>query len=110
MYDRSFARHHRAERSARGVFMQDETSHPQPSVEAALSAAVFDATVRAMASVLAHRAPSTRPSEAGADGELPALLSPGQTARLMGISRQTVDRMVNDGELPSITMRTGPRQ
>jgi excisionase family DNA binding protein len=42
--------------------------------------------------------------------DLPALLAPQQVADLMGISRNTVDRMVDDGELPGIVLREGSRQ
>jgi excisionase family DNA binding protein len=42
--------------------------------------------------------------------DLPALLAPQQVADLMGISRNTVDRMVEDGELPGIVLREGNRQ
>jgi len=42
--------------------------------------------------------------------DLPALLAPQQVADLLGISRNTVDRMVEDGELPGIVLREGSRQ
>jgi excisionase family DNA binding protein len=42
--------------------------------------------------------------------DLPALLAPQQVADLLGISRNTVDRMVEDGELPGIVLREGNRQ
>jgi excisionase family DNA binding protein len=42
--------------------------------------------------------------------DLPALLAPQQVADLMGISRNTVDRLVEDGELPGIVIREGSRQ
>ena len=42
--------------------------------------------------------------------DLPVLLAPQVVADLMSISRNTVDRLVEDGELPSIVLRQGNRQ
>jgi len=42
--------------------------------------------------------------------DLPALLAPQQVANLMGISRNTVDRMAEDGDLPALVLREGNRQ
>jgi hypothetical protein len=42
--------------------------------------------------------------------DLPALLAPQQVGDLWGISRNTVDRMADDGELPAIVLREGSRQ
>lgn len=90
--------------------MQDDINLPRASLETALSSAIIDAVVQATAGVLARSVPPTAGSEGNSTASLPPLLSPGQAAKLMGVSRQTVDRMVADGELPSITMREGARQ
>lgn len=42
--------------------------------------------------------------------DLPPLLAPQQVADLLGVSRNTIDRMVGDDELPSIVLREGTRQ
>ncbi|PYJ69608.1 MAG: hypothetical protein DME76_08445 [Verrucomicrobia bacterium] len=42
------------------------------------------------------------------EGQL--LLSPAQVAMLLGCSRSTVDRMVADGSLPHVLLRSGRRK
>lgn len=81
-------------------------------VPAEVPPAVLEAVVRAVAAGLSPR-PGPRMAEPATGDEhvdLPALLSPPQVEALTGISRQTVDRMVRDGELPSIELRRGRRQ
>ena len=72
---------------------------------------LLEAVVRAVATALVPRQPQRAADGHGDTGEdLPPLLSPLQAATLMGVSRQTVDRMVDAGELPSIVLRKGSRQ
>jgi excisionase family DNA binding protein len=79
--------------------------------EDAVPPALLEAVGRAMMATLAPRQPAQAPRDRGEDGEdLPPLLSPQQAAGLMGVSRQTIDRMTADGELPSIVLREGSRQ
>jgi len=91
--------------------VQDEINLPAPALETALPPAVLEAAVRAMVAALVPRQPPAVPgARAVARPDLPPLLSPLQVARLIGVSRQTVDRMVDDGELPSVVLRQGGRQ
>ena len=39
----------------------------------------------------------------------PELLTPGQTAVLLGVTRQTVYRWISAGELPAMRTHNGPR-
>jgi hypothetical protein len=66
--------------------------------------------MRAMfGAALAQRA--ARPEPVADDQpDLPALLSPTQVEKLTGIDRNTIDRMVRDGELPYIVPRKGARK
>ena len=72
---------------------------------------LLEAVVRAVATALVPRQlPQAADGHGDSGDDLPPLLSPLQTATLMGVSRQTVDRMVDSGELPSIVLRKGSRQ
>lgn len=72
---------------------------------------LLEAVVRAVATALVPRQPpQAADGHSDSGDDLPPLLSPLQTATLMGVSRQTVDRMVDSGELPSIVLRKGSRQ
>ena len=72
---------------------------------------LLEAVVRAVATALVPRQPPQAADGHCDSGEdLPPLLSPLQAATLIGVSRQTVDRMVDAGELPSIVLRKGSRQ
>ncbi len=68
---------------------------------------LLQAMLRALlAEVLATQQPAvddTRP-------DLPPLLKPGQVSELTGWSRNTVDRMIAAGDLPSVTAREGAHQ
>jgi excisionase family DNA binding protein len=69
---------------------------------------LLQAMLRALlAEVQATRQPSEQDDDRA---DLPPLLSPIQVGKLMGVSRNTVDRMVEDGELPSVVLREGSRQ
>jgi excisionase family DNA binding protein len=79
--------------------------------DATVQQTVLEAAFRVLAETMQPRAAIQVPG-AGGDGEddLPPLLAPGQVATLIGVSRNTVDRMVADGELPSVVLRRGARQ
>jgi excisionase family DNA binding protein len=96
-----------------GVFgtRGSDLSLPVPVEGLGVSPAVLEAAVRVVAAALSQHQPTPAPPAAGErDGQLPPLLSPGQAGKLFGVSRQTVDRMVDDGELPSVVLREGGRQ
>jgi excisionase family DNA binding protein len=82
-----------------------------PAGDAAVQQAVLHAAFRVLAETMQPRQAVQVPA-AGGDGrdDLPPLLAPGQVAKLIGVSRNTVDRMVADGELPSVVLRRGARQ
>ena len=91
--------------------MHDKASLIGLPLEDTVPPAVLEAVVRAVAVALSPRqlVPAPRgPEDEG--GGLPPLLSPQQAAKLIGVSRQTIDRMVADGELPSVVLREGTRQ
>jgi len=74
--------------------------------------ALLEAVVRAVTQAICGFRPQEPAPSAGQDGrpDLPPLLAPQQAADLMGVSRNTVDRMVEDGDLPSVPLRQGSRQ
>jgi excisionase family DNA binding protein len=79
-----------------------------PAVPEALVEAVIRGVTQAF---YGHLPRQSGPAEAeDCRPDLPALLAPRQVADLLGISRNTVDRMAEDGELPSVVMREGSRQ
>ncbi len=89
--------------------MQNQANLPALPPEDAAPPALLEAVVRAVAAALAPRQIVQAPR--GGDREdLPPLLSPPQAGKLLGVSRQTIDRMVGAGELPSIVLREGTRQ
>lgn len=73
--------------------------------------ALLETVIRAVTQALCgQRTPETPAAGDGSRPDLPALLAPQQAAGLLGVSRNTVDRMVEDGELPSLVLREGSRQ
>ncbi len=91
--------------------MQDKASLLALPLEDTVPPAVLEAVVRAVAAALSLRQLVPVPRAQADDGEgLPPLLSPVQAGKLIGVSRQTIDRMVADGELPSVVLREGTRQ
>lgn len=75
----------------------------------ALPPGMLDAVVRTVLTVMAAQQP-TASTPADDRPDLPALLSPAQTAEVLGVDRNTVDRMVKDEDLPSIVLREGAKQ
>ena len=74
---------------------------------------LIEAIVRAVTEAFASRPGRLREASLALEDDrpdLPALLAPQQVADLFGTSRNTVDRMVEDGELPCIVLRAGNRQ
>jgi excisionase family DNA binding protein len=67
---------------------------------------VLEAAVQLVAAALAPR-PSPAPAQEPSPGPM---LTVGQTAALMGISRMTVIRKADAGELPCIVISRGTRQ
>jgi excisionase family DNA binding protein len=67
----------------------------------------LQAVIRAVAQAFGVPRP---PAEQDAADDLPPLLGPGQAAKLLGVSRNTMDRMIADGQVPSVVLREGPRQ
>jgi excisionase family DNA binding protein len=91
--------------------VHDKASVLALPLEDTVPPAVLEAVVRAVAAALSPRQLVPVPREPEDDGQdLPPLLSPVQAGRLIGVSRQTIDRMVADKELPSIVLREGTRQ
>jgi excisionase family DNA binding protein len=85
---------------------------PRAAHDAAVPGDLLEAVVRAVTGVLAGQFRGAPSPAAGDDGrpDLPPLLAPQQAADLLGVSRNTVDRMVGDGDLPSVPLREGARQ
>jgi excisionase family DNA binding protein len=86
-------------------------AYPRAAQDAAVPEDLLEAVVRAVTGVFAVRfreAPGPDVDDGRPD--LPPLLAPQQAADLLGISRNTVDRMVDDGDLPFVPLRAGARQ
>jgi excisionase family DNA binding protein len=80
-------------------------------LEGTVSPEVFEAAVRAVAAALSPRRTLVSPAVQDGGGEdRPPLLSPPEAGKMLGVSRNTIDRMVADRELPSIVLREGARQ
>jgi hypothetical protein len=75
-----------------------------------MTSELLEAAMRAaFGAALAQQA--VRPEPVADDRpDLPELLSPVQVEKLTGIDRNTVDRMVADGELPHAVLRKGARK
>jgi excisionase family DNA binding protein len=95
--------------------MRVQTSaHPHALAQddAVVPGELLEAVVRAVTQAICGFRPQELAPSAGEDGrpDLPPLLAPQQAADLMGVSRNTIDRMVEDGDLPSVPLRQGSRQ
>jgi excisionase family DNA binding protein len=86
--------------------------HAQAGEDAVVPEALLEAVVRAVTRAIYGYRPQLSAPSADEDGrpDLPPLLAPQQAADLFGISRNTIDRMAEDGELPSVSLREGTRQ
>lgn len=88
------------------------TARGQDQEAAFTPEALLETAIRALTQAFytqrSPQAPGARDGDARPD--LPPLLAPRQAADLLGVSRNTVDRMIQDGELPSIVLREGTRQ
>jgi hypothetical protein len=73
-----------------------------------LPPALLEAALRAALAVVQSQQPAAPPADDRPD--LPPLLKPEQVGELTGWSRNTVDRMIDDGDLPHIIAREGARQ
>jgi hypothetical protein len=69
---------------------------------------VFEAALRAALVVVQSQQPVAPSADERPD--LPPLLKPEQVKELTGWSRNTVDRMIDEGDLPHICAREGARQ
>ncbi len=79
-----------------------------PARRAVLPPGVLEAVTRALADILA--AAVAPPGQAtGSAGDTP-LIDAEQTAELLGVSRMTVIRMADEGQLPAIVVRRGKVQ
>jgi excisionase family DNA binding protein len=88
-------------------------AHPQAREDGVVPEVLLEAVIRAVTQVFCGQQRSRQAPPAAQDGvrpDLPALLAPQQAADLMGVSRNTIDRMVQDGDLPSVVLREGTRQ
>lgn len=87
-------------------------AHPRAARGADAPGELVETVARAVAWAFAGQAQQAAPPAAGDDRrpDLPPLLAPQQAAGLLGVSRNTVDRMVADGDLPSVPLRQGARQ
>jgi excisionase family DNA binding protein len=95
--------------------MRVQTSVPayqRAAQDATVSEDLLEAVVRAVTGVFVGQFREAPAPAAGDDGrpDLPPLLAPQQAADLLGVSRNTVERMVDDGDLPSVPLRQGARQ
>ena len=88
--------------------MRDQASPRVPAAHigsGALPPGVLAALVRALAAALASG--NAQPAQsADPAGDRP-LLAVDETAELLGVSRMTVTRMVDEGRLPSVVVRRG---
>lgn len=88
--------------------------HAQAQADVAvLPEELLEAAIRAVTQAFYGPRPQPTVPATRRDGgrpDLPPLLAPQQAADLIGVSRNTIDRMVDDGELPSIVLREGTRQ
>jgi|GEM_PF-2085196 len=80
----------------------------RPASRAVLPPGVLEAFTRALASILA--AAEAPPGRAGGPADETPLIDVEQTAELLRVSRMTVIRMADAGQLPAIVVRRGKVQ
>lgn len=87
-------------------------SRAQVPEGSAVPEALLEAVIRGVTQALYGHGPQQAATAEAEDSrpDLPPLLAPQQVADLLGVSRNTVDRMAEDGELPSVVLREGSRQ
>jgi excisionase family DNA binding protein len=90
-----------------GGRMRDQASPRAPAAHIdsrALLPGVLEAVVQVLAAALA---PGAQPAQAADQAGDRPLLAVEETAELLGVSRMTVTRMVDEGRLPSVIVRRG---
>ncbi len=90
--------------------MHDQASLPAAPLPAGVPPQVLEAVVRAVAAALAPQPPAAGAAPAGQEAGPAPMLTVKQTAALLGLSRMTVIRKADAGELPCVVVCRGRRQ